>query len=307
MLDLYKLHIFERVVQAGSFSAAAEQLYMSQSAVSQHIHELEVNLGTKLFDRGRRGVTLTSTGHTLYEYTRAILKLVAEAEHAVTDVHNLPAGQIVIGATPGVSVYLLPDWIQIFRADYPRLTVTLKTNITAQIVEEVLARRMDLGFIEGELNPRPELGIAVLQEVEQFVIVGEKHPWANRDTIAITELADQSFIMRQLNSQTRQWWQRILAQEQIEPRVMAEFDNVESIKRSVMSGMCITILPEYTVSQELESGRLHRLTIHDHALHRTMKMIWEREIPLSPITQAFIQTLAQTFNELRGVLPAANR
>ncbi|MCU0498725.1 MAG: LysR family transcriptional regulator [Anaerolineae bacterium] len=307
MLDLYKLHIFERVVQAGSFSAAAEQLYMSQSAVSQHIHELEASLGTKLFDRGRRGVTLTSTGQTLHEYTRSILKLVGEAEHAVTDVQQLSAGQIMIGATPGVAVYLLPDWIQAFRADYPRLTVTLKTNVTAQIVEDVLARRMNLGFIEGELHPRPELGSVILQEVEQWVIIGEKHPWAGRESIMIAELADQPFIMRQGNSQTRQWWQQILTQAQLEPPIIAEFDNVESIKRMVMSGTCLTILPEYAVSQELESGRLRRLTLHDHPLRRALKMIWEREIPLSPITYAFVQTLARTFSALQGVPLAPNR
>ena len=114
MLDLHKLDIFATVARTGSFSAAAEQLLLSQPAVSQHVHDLEASLGTRLFARGRRGVTLTPAGVQLHDYTQAIFRLVAEAESAVTDVANLAAGQLAIGATPGVSVYLLPEPIQEF-------------------------------------------------------------------------------------------------------------------------------------------------------------------------------------------------
>ncbi len=107
MLNLHKLEIFATVVRVGSFSAAAEQLLMTQPAVSQHIQDLEASLGTRLFERGRRGVTLTAAGEKLHDYTRTILQLVSEAENAVTDVEHLTSGEIVVGATPGVSVYLL--------------------------------------------------------------------------------------------------------------------------------------------------------------------------------------------------------
>ncbi len=109
MLDLHKLNIFAAVARTGSFSAAAEQLLLSQPAVSQHVHDLEAGLGTRLFERGRRGVMLTPAGAQLYDYAQAIFRLVAEAESAVTDVANLAAGQLAVGATPGVSVYLLPE------------------------------------------------------------------------------------------------------------------------------------------------------------------------------------------------------
>jgi DNA-binding transcriptional LysR family regulator len=116
MLDLYKLQIFSVVVQEGSFSAAAERLYMTQSAVSQHIKELEASLGRQLFQRGWRGVRLTSHGEILNRYTGEIFALVTKAESALTDIEHLTSGRVSIGATPGIGIYLAPDWVQYFRA-----------------------------------------------------------------------------------------------------------------------------------------------------------------------------------------------
>ena len=114
MLDLHKLEIFLRVVREGSFSRAAESLLMTQPAVSQHIQDLEAQLGTQLFVRERRGVSLTTEGETLHGYATRILQLMAEAENAVTDVTQLAGGSVSVAATPGISVYLLPEWVQAF-------------------------------------------------------------------------------------------------------------------------------------------------------------------------------------------------
>jgi DNA-binding transcriptional LysR family regulator len=114
MLSLYKLEIFAAVVHAGSFSAASDRLFMTQPAVSQHIQTLEASLGTTLFVRGRRGVSLTPAGESLYGYTLQILRLVAEAESAVTDVENLAEGQIQIGATPGLTSTWCPNGYKVF-------------------------------------------------------------------------------------------------------------------------------------------------------------------------------------------------
>ncbi|NJN84020.1 MAG: LysR family transcriptional regulator, partial [Caldilineaceae bacterium] len=179
MLDLYKLEIFDIVVEAGSFSAAAERLLLTQPAVSQHIQDLEAGLGAKLFSRGRRGVTLTPAGETLRGYARAIFHLLAEAENAVTDVNQLASGNVTVAATPGVSVYLLPEWVQSFRSAHPNLSVTIQTSITPQILTDLATGKMDFGLIEGELEDTVDerIGVLELEEVEQLVVVGPTHPW----------------------------------------------------------------------------------------------------------------------------------
>src|SRR5690606_28687466 len=122
MLDLYKLQIFSMVVREGSFSAAAERLYMTQSAVSQHIKDLETSLGRRLFQRGWRGVKLTSHGEILNRYTAEIFDLVTRAERALIDIDHLTTGRVNLGATPGIGIYLAPDWVQDFRSRYPQLS-----------------------------------------------------------------------------------------------------------------------------------------------------------------------------------------
>jgi len=300
MLNLYKLEIFAIVVQSGSFSAAADRLLLTQPAVSQHIQDLESALGARLFDRRRRGVTLTAAGETLHGYTRHILRLLAEAEAAVMDVTQLADGQVTVAATPGVSVYYLPGWVQAFRIHYPNLTVQVQTGITPQIVADLQKGKVDLGLIEGELDAIDVAGVRALEleQVEQFVVVGPQHPWWDRDRITYTDLAGQNFVMRQRNSQTRIWLEDRLLAANVAVQVVAEFDNVESIKRAVGKGMGITVLPRYATATEVENGALRSLPVADSPLQRTLKLVWNEERFFSPATRAFLRHLGQHFPPL---------
>ncbi|MBX3012674.1 MAG: LysR family transcriptional regulator [Caldilineaceae bacterium] len=294
MLDLYKLDIFLQVVRAGSFNRAAEGLLMSQSAVSQHIQDLEVGLGSVLFERGRRGVRLTKAGDALHGYAVRIFALLAEAENAVTDVGKLSSGQLTIGATPGVGGYLLPDAILGFRQQFPKLSVVLQTGITPQIITELRLGRLALGFIEGEITAadEPDLAIYPLEAVEQFVVVGPNHPWWGRTQVAIGELQGQSFIMRQAGSRSRLWLEQKLRDYQIEPLIRGEFDNVESIKRMASLGTCVAILPLYVVENEVERKVVQALPLVDAPLQRTLRLIWLQETFFNPIARAFLQHLS---------------
>lgn len=304
MLDFYKLQIFSVVVQEGSFSAAAERLYMTQSAVSQHIKELEASLGRQLFQRGWRGVRLTHHGEVLNRYTVEIFALVAKAESALTDVEHLRSGRISIGVTPGISVYLAPDWVQHFRLRYPQLTVAMQTGITSEIVSNVLGQRLDMGFIEGELNvPLPaRLSILVLDEVEQHVVVGFKHPYWEREYLAIDELRQQSMIVREANSQSRIWLEETLHQHGINPMIGAEFDNLESMKRAVSLGMCMAIMPPYVVQAEVEQRLLHTIPVKGKPFTRSLKLIWDTNMPFSPIANAFLAELNPRYQALNALV-----
>ncbi|MBI1257893.1 MAG: LysR family transcriptional regulator [Chloroflexi bacterium] len=300
MLDLYKLKMFVTVAQQGSFSAAAERLYITQSAVSQHVKALENHFGRPLFQRGRRGVKLTPSGETLLRYAQEIFTLIDQAETALIDVENLSQGRLSIGATPGISIYLVPDWVQRFRAHYPQLSVSLKTGVTAQIVADVLSQQIDLGFVEGELEDfKPDrLNIIPLQEVEQMVIVGFKHPWWDKAAVQIEDLDRQSFIVRPPDSQSRIWLDQALRHSGVEPVIGAEFDNLESIKRAVIAGSCLTILPKYVVQNEADLGLLHVLPLVDQPLKRVLKLISLRDVAFSALEQAFLTVLSQDYTSL---------
>ena len=303
MINLYKLEIFVYVAEQGSFSAVAERLLMTQSGVSQHIQDLEAALGAKLFVRGRRGATMTPAGQRLYDYAQRIFALVAEAENAVTDVGKLAAGQVSMGATPGVGVYLLPDWIQRFRQRYPKLTVLLQTKTTPEIVADLQAGRLEIGIVEGELDAETErmMGVHPLQPIEQFVIVGQAHPLWARPSVSLRELDGQTFIMRQPGSQSRIWLDEMLQQCGIHPRLGAEFDNVESIKRSVAQGNGLTILPDYAVRDEQGYGVLRVVPIDGRPLMRTVKLIWDKRRYFTPVTRSLLRHLQGCFPALHEV------
>lgn len=302
MISLHRLEIFAAVVQDGSFSATAERLYLTQSAVSQHIQTLENGLGTQLFKRGRRGVTLTPSGEILWGYAQNILRLLAEAESAVADVEQLAGGQVHLGATPGVGIYLVPNWIQSFQRRFPKLSVSLVTDVTEQIANAVLGHTLEIGFIEGDCEENSRLTQLALEEVEQFVIVGRGHPWCHEESIPFEGICEQPFIIRSRNSQTRLWLDNLLAQHGFTLNVVAEFDNPEAIKQAVMAGMGISIMPAYIIQREESLRMLRALPVQNVALQRTLRIVWNKDQVFTPITRAFLSHLATQYPQLLSML-----
>lgn len=306
MLSLHKLEIFAQVYRLGSFSAAAEQLLMSQPAVSKHIQDLEAGLGTKLFERsGARGVSPTDDAKDLYDYTCRILKLVAEAENKITKVENIISGKITLSVTQGVGSYFIPTWLQSFGNKYPNLTAALRTGTTPHVVEDVLTESAQLGFVEGEIDTIDDVRLSSisLMHSDMVIVVGKRHAWWGKQTVPIAALDKQAFISRQRKSRTRTWADSIFTRYGVQPRIVAEFDNTASIKTSVSSGLGITILPAYTLQHELELGILHAVQLEDVPLKREIRLLWNNQQPFSPITRAFLNTLVSHFAHLAAITP----
>jgi LysR family transcriptional regulator, low CO2-responsive transcriptional regulator len=294
MLNLYKLEIFNAVAMEGSFSRAAERMLLSQPAVSQHIRDLEASLHTKLFLRGSRGVKLTPAGETLLDYTRCILRLLGEAENALLQQKDLENASISIGATPGVGLNLLPAWIQEYQKRYTRAKIKLKTETTSVIVREILAGRLEISFIEGELEEKPPLRTFHLREIDMFIMVGPKHPWAKKKLVKVSSLQGVPFITRPPGSHSRIWIDRFFEEQRVFPEIIAEFDRPEAIIAAVHSGMGITVLPDWGVEQSIDS-QLIRLRLEEVSLRRTLKLVWSENHPIKPTAKAFLSLLLEEF------------
>ncbi len=152
-------------------------------------------------------------------------------------------------------------------------------------------------MIEGELGEPidPVIGVQVLEVVEQLVMVGRKHPWWGKTEIELSGLKGQTFIMRQRSSQTRIWLDDILQVAEVRPKIGAEFDNVESIKRAVMNSTNIAILPAYTLQSEHAQAEFWTIPVGAEPLQRTLKLIWNRETLFSPVVRAFLIYLQRSF------------
>jgi DNA-binding transcriptional LysR family regulator len=301
MLSLYKLETFMAVALEGSFSQAARRMSATQPAISQQMRDLEQSLGAKLFERGPRGVLLTAAGEILLDYTRCILRLVEEAEGAVLELEQLGAGQLTLGATPGASVYLLPAWVQKFHQRFSGQAISLRTDTTASLIKDIKRGKVDLAFVEGELQPEAAIHALKLRDIQLFVVVGGDHPWSGRSQIQLAELDGQASISRPPGSQTRSWIDQIFNQNGVQPRIVAEFDHPESIRRAVSSGMGFAILPEWDLGSETSDPRLHAVDIAGLDLIRTLKLVWGSGSPLKPISRAFLTLLLDEFPQLSRV------
>jgi DNA-binding transcriptional LysR family regulator len=304
VITLHKLKLFIVVCDRGSFNQAAQALYLAQSVVSQHVQDLEADLGTPLFERSSRGVRPTEAGKLLYDYARRIVQLEAEAERAIMQLDTAQKRQLVVGSTPGVSVYLLPMWLQQFQQTRANVSVSLQTALTSEVVRDVLNRRYDLGFLEGALEELDQdaLGRMRLRDIEYFVAVNPGHPWANGTTVSLTDLAAQPFINRQPTSRTRRWLDQTLSAHDVHLRNVAELDSPGAIKYALLNQMGVAILPEYAMEREAERGELHLLRLRGLDLKRPLMMVWDKRRAFSPIQRAFIGQLANEAPQLQLLL-----
>lgn len=297
MLDLYKLRLFVAVANHQSLSQAAEAHYMSQSAMSQHIAQLEAYLGRTLFARHRRGVILTADGEKLYAYAVQICHLVAEAELALVQITAESEGELSIGATPNISTYRLPVWTSDFTLRYPRLRVRVQTDITAHIIRDVMLGKLDIGLIEGEIQAdyAENLHIHRLESIAQMVVIGQAHPFWGRDTITLADLNQQKIIMRPANSHSRQWLEGIFKAHGVKPAVLLETDNIEAMKRMVQTSDNITILPDYTVADAVKNGALWAIRVDGAPLVRDHKVLWAKSSLPTPFAHVFLRHLGGLF------------
>lgn len=300
MLSLHKLEVFLVVVQEGKISRAAKRLFMTQSAVSQHIHDLEASLGVSLFERFSQGVRLTADGETLLSYAKQIVWLVASAESALTRVENLSDGKLAIGFTPNVASLLAPDWLRHFREQYPAIKVVVQTGITPTLVQALKEGHIDLAFVEGELQDSSQLHITEMEQTQISVVISATHPWAECASISIRQLAQEPFISRERGSETHSWTMELFARFGLTPNIVAEFDNPYAIQRAIIHGMGVSLLPITFFQEGLDQGSLKFLTLQELPdLHRTLKAIRLNNLPLKPIPRSFLRILEERYPQLR--------
>lgn len=299
MLDPYKLRLFTSVAQCGGMSKAAETYFMSQSAMSQHIAQLEAYVGQPLFIRTSQGVALTRDGERLYDYAQKILALIGEAELAVVQITADSEAELAIGATPSISTYRLPAWMQPFTKSYPRLKIRLQTDITPNLVQIVSVGRLDVALVEGEIHPdmQARLNIRPLEAIPHVVVVGKSHAWWGRDSLSLGDIQTAKLIMRPQNSQSRQWLDGIFKAHKIKPAVSLDVDNIESIKRMVMQTDNIAILPNYAVESDIADGTLWAIGVADVSLMRDHKLIWSGSRLPTPVADLFMNHLNTLLNQ----------
>ena len=298
-INFHQLLLFYTVARVKSFSRAAQELGVSQPAVSIQVQELERSLGTVLLNRKPRGVEATEAGRTVYEYAQRIFSLAQEMQGAVDELQGLRRGRLTLGASSTPGEFILPLIVAQFAQVHPGIQIELLIANTATTVDRVLRRELHLGVV-GEVveDETGELSTMPLIEDEVAFIASPRHPLAQREVLTLEDVATAGLVMRESGSATRAAVERCLHEAGVRPQIVAELGSNQAVKQATAAGLGIGAVSRYGVCTEVAAGTLLVLPVKGWRCTRTFTTIYLKDRHLSPVQRAFLQFLKKMASDL---------
>jgi LysR family transcriptional regulator, transcriptional activator of the cysJI operon len=291
-VHLETLKVFCDVVETKSFSVAASQNYVTQSAVSQQIRMLEEKYGKQLLERTRGNVQLTPAGEILYQASKEIVQRYQDLESRLQDVAKVVAGTVRVATVHSIGLYELSTQLKRFLKAYPQVQIQLGYSRSSKIYEDALKGGIDLGIVAYP-NRRPGITVIPLREDRLVLVVPPAHAFAKHRTISTNRLAGEALVGFDRDIPTRRETDRVLRKHGIDPRYVTELDNVEVMKRVVEIGLGIAILPELAVRPEVKGGTLVSVQLSDEVFPRQLGIIHRSGKHFSPAAAKFIECLRE--------------
>lgn len=260
-LENFRLVVFRTVAEQLSFRKAAEELYLTQPAVSLQIKALEEDLGVQLFDRTGSRIALTAAGKTLLRYAEQVNALLVRAEHEVSALSGEHAGHLALGASTTIAQYVLPRLLSEFRGEHPRVQPTLISGNTERIVAAVVQQQIALGFIEGPAHSRDVKTEPFLVD-ELVLIVPSSHEWAERAAVPCAEITSTPLLMRERGSGTRRVVEIALERLHVKRsalQIVMELDSTEAIKSAVEAGLGAGFVSRWALAKDARLGNAFKL------------------------------------------------
>jgi DNA-binding transcriptional LysR family regulator len=288
-VDLRQLEIFVKVAELGSFSKAAETLFLTQPTVSEHIRTLEDELGVRLLDRLGRGAAVTRGGALLLTYAQRLLALSREARQAMESFQGRMSGDLLVGASTIPGEYILPALIGRFKEKFPDIAITLLIGDSQAVTEWVAEGRAEVGVV-GARSGHRSIEFRELLPDDIALIVSATHPWRGRKQVTIEELRAEPLLLRERGSGTRAALEAALTQAGTDIaalRVVGEMGSTQAIKQAVKAGVGVSLVSRRAVEEECRVGSLWSLRVKDLKITRAFYLATHRERSRSPLAEAF--------------------
>ena len=290
-MDFRQLESFVAIAKYKSFTRAAEELYLTQPTLTGHIQALENELGTALFDRCGRRVTLTKAGRLLYHHAVNILNMREEALYSLASYKGKLEGELAIASSTVPQKYFLPRLLAAFSRKYPHIRYVVKQFDSQKVIDAILSGSMDFGFV-GTRTLYPELEMQRIFADRLILIASPRGKFAGHPGKAVTweEIKDEGFILRAQGSATRGVFLAALQAKGIDAkslRVIAEVESPETVIQCVREGLGLAVMSEKAVREEIELGLLLGFSISDLYLTRDFYFISHKDRVLNPVTGAF--------------------
>jgi DNA-binding transcriptional LysR family regulator len=275
MIENFRIRVFRAVAHHLNFSRAAEELLLTQPAVTQQVKALEDELGIPLFDRGGGRIALTPGGAALLPFADKMKALGEEAIAAIAASYGQQAGELNLGASQTIGQYLLPTFVAGFLGMHPKARITARSGNTDQMLEALVAREIQIALVEGP-ERRKDIHIEPFMEDHMVLVVPAHHEWADHD-IALDDLKTESLLVREFGSGSRRVVEQALTKAGLKAKdltVSMELDSTEGLLNAVEAGLGITFVSRWAVRNQLSLGTLKIARVRGLRLARRFSMAY---------------------------------
>ena len=285
-MDTQDLQAFISVVDQGGFSAAAEDLHLTQPAISKRIANLENRLGQRLFDRIGRRISLTDAGQLLLPYARRSLEQLEDGRRALSHLDQSVRGNLAVGTSHHIGLHRLPPALRQFTRDFPQVNLDLHFMDSEQACDAVLAGTLELGIVTLPAQPIAQLRQRLIWPDPLSIVVGNGHPWAARPQLEIQELAELPAVLPDSGTYTHRIVRAALAAHGVEPEVRLATNYLETLKMLVVTGLGWSVLPDSMLDQQLRAVPVRGLRIR-----RELGLVWHQKRTLSSACKQLINII----------------
>jgi DNA-binding transcriptional LysR family regulator len=291
-MHIETLKVFCDLVDLQSFSLAAERNFITQSAVSQQIRTLEEKFKRRLLERvrGRREVKLTAAGEVFYREAKSVLDAYDSLNESMRSLVGKIGGTVKVATIYSIGLHEFPPRVREFMSKFPAVKIDLEYSRTTRVVRDVLNGLVELGVVAFP-EPRRGLTIVPMQSDRLVLICPLNHEFARTDEVRAEDLRGRDFVLFERDIPTRKAIDKILKANDVEVRKVAEFDNIETIKRAVEVGFGLAIVPQPSVEDEEKNGQLHIVNLAEKEWVRPVGVIYRSDRTLSLAAKKFVQLL----------------
>jgi LysR family transcriptional regulator, transcriptional activator of the cysJI operon len=271
----FRLEVFYTVAKRLSFTKAAAELFITQPAVTKHIHELEEQYKAKLFERKGNHIVLTDAGELLLHHAEKVFELYRNVAYEINALSKRKEGLLRIGASTTIAQYIVAPLLAKFRNEFPDVQLSLVTGNTTQVEKALLDKEIEIGIIEG-YSKNPEISYHEFLKDEIVLVCSGKHPLANRNSLKPDELKNIRFVLREQGSGTLEVIDHALKQAGInhsELKVEIRLGNTESIKSYLLNSHSMAFLSVHAIVDEVKRGELKIIDVENLSIERSFYLI----------------------------------
>ncbi len=289
-IDTFK--VFCDLVETQSFTRAAKNNNITQSAVSQQVSSMERHFRTPLIERTSKKFALTREGQALYEFSKQIVQNYDSLLHRIQEIKNIVSGSIKVSTIYSIGLHELPPYLKQFLRSHPTVNIAVEYRRASQVYEDIIGNSADLGLVA---YPHSDLRLTIVPLRRDLLVLvcHPEHPLASRKSITLPDLRGHKFISFQPDIPTRREIDKLFKSRDVTVQTVMEFDNIETVKRAIEINAGVGILPKGTIAQETARKSLVCVPISDGNYYRPLAAIHRKNKVLSPAMKQFIDLLKE--------------